>query len=47
MVLQQSKFSMKGHKPKYFRMIFHQIKYYQNQNLRFKLCHQNNNTCDF
>ena len=29
------KFSMKCHKPKYFCMIFHLLKYCQNQNLRF------------
>ena len=35
MVLQQSKFFIKCHKSKYFCMIFHPIKYYQNQNLNF------------
>ena len=34
MVLHQSKFCMKYHKPKYFRINFHPMKYYQNQNVQ-------------
>ena len=34
MVLHQSKFCMKYHKPKYFPITFHPMKYYQNQNVQ-------------
>ena len=32
-------FCMKCYKLKDFRMVFHLLKYYQDQNLQFQLCH--------
>ena len=34
MVLHQSNFYMKSYQSKYFRVMFHLLKYYQNQNLQ-------------